>query len=286
MLLLSYFISLSSPLLEISSPRIYLATNLIWFGLVSFSSISRLITRQDYAAITTINTLTDFIAIALLAYSCGGINSGLFFLMLPEAAMAGLMLPMRLSLLSVAVASISTLFIQTMLALENSDLANGFIPSGILGLMLFITTLVFGLLGRMLVAAQTRAAESARSATALRLMNESIIGIIASFALPQYNQRVIKTKRADGIQMLTRAMQSQERYFTNELTYTTNLTDLGYSLASGVDSTEGHYKISAVACGGGTIAQCVQLNAVPQGGQTGDGNLSLTSRGVKGGNWD
>ncbi len=114
----------------------------------------------------------------------------------------------------------------------------------------------------------------------------AIIAILAGIALPQYQQRMINTKRADGIQMLQRVMQSQERYFTNELSYTTDLRELGYSVASSLETTEGYYKISAAACAGSTISQCVLLTAVPQGGQASDGNLTLNSRGVQGGNWN
>lgn len=113
----------------------------------------------------------------------------------------------------------------------------------------------------------------------------AIVGILAAVALPQYNQQVIRGKRSDGIQMLSRVMSAQERYFSNEVSYTTDLSDLGYSASSGVESSEGHYKISASACSGSTIAQCVLLTAVPQGPQEVDGKLTLNSRGTKTGNW-
>lgn len=174
-LLLSYAVSFSSSFFQILSPKLYLSTNLIWFGLVIFSSISRLISRQDSVSVNSINILIDLIAVAILAYACGGINSGLFFLMLPEAAMAGMILPLRLSLLSASVASLSTLFIQSLLVFDEISSAAGFLPSGILGLVLFATTLVFGTLGRSLLASQARAEENARTARALRAMNDSII---------------------------------------------------------------------------------------------------------------
>lgn len=113
----------------------------------------------------------------------------------------------------------------------------------------------------------------------------AIVGILAAVGLPQYNQQMVKGKRSDGIQMLTRVMSSQERYFSNEITYTTDLTDIGMAAASGVSSSEGHYKITATACSGATIAQCVLLTATPQGPQEVDGELTLNSRGAKTGNW-
>mgnify|MGYP005623158981 FL=1 len=113
----------------------------------------------------------------------------------------------------------------------------------------------------------------------------AIVGILAAVGLPQYNQQMVKGKRSDGIQMLTRVMSSQERYFSNEITYTTDLTDLGMASSTAVPSTEGHYKVTATACAGATIAQCVLLTATPQGAQEVDGKLTLNSRGAKTGNW-
>ena len=112
----------------------------------------------------------------------------------------------------------------------------------------------------------------------------AIIAIIAGIGIPQYNQQVTSAKRSDGMQMLTRIMASQERYFSNEISYTTDLTDLGFASSANLESTEGNYKITATACAGG-IQQCVLLTAVPQGGQLKDGNLTLNSRGAKTGNW-
>lgn len=113
----------------------------------------------------------------------------------------------------------------------------------------------------------------------------AIIGILAAVGLPQYQSYVVKGKRSDGTQMLSRVMGSQERFFNNQLTYTVDLTDIGLASASDVDSSEEHYKVTATACAGTTIAQCVLLTATPQGPQLADGNLTLNSRGATTGNW-
>ena len=113
----------------------------------------------------------------------------------------------------------------------------------------------------------------------------AIIAIIVAVALPSYQQTVLRNGRADGWSMLHKMMQHQERYFTNNLTYTTQLQDeLGYS-SDNVTTPEGRYIISAAACGGG-ITECVQLTATAQAPQTNDTSdggphLSLNSLGVK-----
>ena len=113
----------------------------------------------------------------------------------------------------------------------------------------------------------------------------AIIAIIVAVALPSYQQQVLRTNRTDGWAMMHKMMQHQERFFTNNLTYTTNLTQLGYGSATNVATPEGRYTIAAAACGGG-ITECVQLTATAQAPQTNDTSdggphLSLNSLGVK-----
>jgi type IV pilus assembly protein PilE len=104
----------------------------------------------------------------------------------------------------------------------------------------------------------------------------AIISILAMIAVPAYNDSITKTRRTDGQTALMDVMSRQERFFTQNNTYTTNLAALPASAAS----KEGFYTISAAACGGG-ITSCVILTATAQGGQVSDGNLTLDSRGQK-----
>ena len=104
----------------------------------------------------------------------------------------------------------------------------------------------------------------------------AIIGIILAVAYPSYQNSMTKTRRSDGQAALLEAMNAEERYFTENNTYSTTLADVNASSTS----EKGHYTISAAACGGG-IDQCVILTATPQGVQASDGNLTLNSLGVK-----
>lgn len=108
-----------------------------------------------------------------------------------------------------------------------------------------------------------------------------IIGILAMIAYPSYQESVTKTRRTDGKGLLLEVMSGQERYYTRNNTYSTDLTDLGYAAATNIDSENGFYKVSAAACGGSTISDCVILTATAQGAQATDGNLTLDSRNTK-----
>ncbi len=112
----------------------------------------------------------------------------------------------------------------------------------------------------------------------------AIVGIIAAIAFPSYQDQVRKAKRSDGQSKIMDAMARQERFFTENNTYTADMTALGYA-ADPAPSDDGHYLIDGAACATKTIAQCVILTATAQGGQATDGNLTLNSTNDKTGNW-
>ena len=109
-----------------------------------------------------------------------------------------------------------------------------------------------------------------------------IVGILASIAYPAYQDQMTKSRRTDGHTELMSIMNAQERFYTNFGSYTASLTAAAPAGLGLPDTTsdEGHYTVTAAACGAG-IAQCVVLTATAGGVQAGDGNLTLNSQGVK-----
>lgn len=116
----------------------------------------------------------------------------------------------------------------------------------------------------------------------------AIIGILGMVAYPSYLDSVRETRKTDGISMINKVMQAQERFFVNNLTYTEDLTDLGFASADNVSSEEGHYLVSAEDCDAG-INVCVNITTDAQGSQdTGtpaEDDLELNSQGTKAGKW-
>ncbi len=107
----------------------------------------------------------------------------------------------------------------------------------------------------------------------------AIVGILLSIAYPSYQNHVRKSNRVDAKSLLMQIILQQERFKTENLIYTTDLTALGY--ADPAPSENGHYNISAAACGG-NINICVNLTATAASGvQMADGNLTLDSNNTK-----
>lgn len=202
MLLLLYFATSGSPLIQVNHGNLYLLTSVIWLALVIFSALGRLITRQDFLIETTVNYIIDLVAISILAYACGGIESGLLYLTLPMIAMAGLEVPSRLSLLIAATATLGVLITQFMVSLEALTMENYFFQAGLLGTTLFLVSLGFNLARDWLRAAEAQVEKSNRAAEAMRTMNESVIARMQTGVLVVDDNGRISLANASAIQLL------------------------------------------------------------------------------------
>lgn len=109
----------------------------------------------------------------------------------------------------------------------------------------------------------------------------ALIGILASIAYPSYQSSVTNARRSDGMSTLLNIMSAQERNFTMNNAYTTDMSSLGFAVDAGeVVSENSFYRISASFCTTGD-SSCIKLIAAPQGGQASDGNLTINSIGSK-----
>jgi len=113
----------------------------------------------------------------------------------------------------------------------------------------------------------------------------AIIGILASIALPSYQNSVLKSRRTDGKTALMRAAGLQENNFSSSNSYSDTIADIG-----GNTSDEGYYALAvtnpscATTVNGVSLYSCFTLTATATGAQTADtdcNTLSLTHTGIK-----
>lgn len=121
----------------------------------------------------------------------------------------------------------------------------------------------------------------------------SIIGILASIAIPAFNEQVAKTRRTDAQGALTSFANAMERFYTENFTYLGAGTDNNtngdadsagdptiFPTEAPLDSENKYYDLTIQDSTSTTYV----LRATPKGVQTGDGFLELTSTGER--RWD
>ena len=112
-----------------------------------------------------------------------------------------------------------------------------------------------------------------------------VLSILVAISYPSYQAQMLENRRSDGQKTLLEIMHRQQKFHSDNSIYTTDLIgDLGLTDAGGgqVASDKDFYLVSATVCDVPTpIADCVLLIAAPQGGQSGDGNLTYNSRNEK-----
>ena len=126
------------------------------------------------------------------------------------------------------------------------------------------------------------------------LIAVAIVGILATLAYPTYLDAMRKTRRAEGRSALMQLMQQQERYYSQNNTYivfssvSTDANQQKFKWFSGDNPMNSSYEISAAACDGEVIQNCVGLTAIPGTEKVNAsyadpvcGNLIMTSNGAK-----
>ena len=116
----------------------------------------------------------------------------------------------------------------------------------------------------------------------------AIIGILASIALPNYQQYVIRASREAAQTELVQLASLQEKIYLNSNAYSLSVTGNytgqsggGLGVSSG-NTSDGKYSISVAATTAGST-QDFTLTATPVAGSTqaGDGNNTITSTGTR-----
>lgn len=98
-----------------------------------------------------------------------------------------------------------------------------------------------------------------------------IVGILAATILPNYQDGVRKSRRADGRAALAEMASRQEQFFGQNNTYTTVVDTGGNGLGMGkTTSAKGYYDLTIAAGACGDISRCYILTATASGEQVSD----------------
>jgi two-component system sensor histidine kinase PilS (NtrC family) len=119
--------------------------------------------------------IADILALALIAYSCGGMVSGLGLLHLVTIAAGSILIVGRMSTFLAAIASIATIYVEVYLSFSTDVVANQYMQAGLLGILLFATSLYLQSLSERMRRSALLAAEQATSIVNLEQLNQLVI---------------------------------------------------------------------------------------------------------------
>ena len=111
------------------------------------------------------------------------------------------------------------------------------------------------------------------------LVTVAIVGILAAIAIPSYSYYTQRTNRSGAKTTVERVRGLLEQYYINNKTYTTNLTDLGFTNSpmnidsTGAETTAGntYYQLSVNVPGTVYCANCsYEIIATPKNTQAND----------------
>ncbi len=104
----------------------------------------------------------------------------------------------------------------------------------------------------------------------------AIVGILASIAIPSYQEQVRSGRRAAAKSMLHEVLQHEERFYSENNTFTADMADLGYGAGPYLSENDSHTIALAVGPSGDIITS-VTISATPVAGDAKCGVLSLSS---------
>lgn len=125
--------------------------------------------------ILTSSLIIDIFAITLLTYSSGGMISGLGLLLIVTVASGSILIRGRISTFLAAVAALSLIYSELYLTLSLDNSANQFVQTGILGGILFVTSLYIQTLTNRIYKASALADKQASDIVDLEKLNNEII---------------------------------------------------------------------------------------------------------------
>ena len=110
----------------------------------------------------------------------------------------------------------------------------------------------------------------------------AILGILASIALPSYQESIRKTRRGDAKAVLMENAQFLERFFTQNTSYL--IAGANPALPVTESPKDGSSKYYDISLSGTNTASTYTLQAAPKGAMAGDacGTMTIDQAGVKG----
>ncbi len=176
-LLVTYITSPDTSLLGNLDPTLFVQVNTayaIYAVVVAFVTPSARRIMQNQSVITGMQLL-DILVITLLIYTSGGVDSGLGLFMIVTIASSSIIIRGRISTFLAAVGALALIYTEFYLALAYENASAQFIQTGILGIILFSTSLYIQYLADRIYKAAQLADKQASDIVDLEKLNDEIL---------------------------------------------------------------------------------------------------------------
>ncbi len=202
LLLTVLFWMLTPRLVGQAHPEMFVITSLAYFLFAALSITSVKRRWPDRLVQTAFNVGVDVLAISLLTYSSGGMNSGLGALLVLPIGAASFVVGQRLALMFAAVAALALLLQQAFTTLAATGDPGDFASAGIVGALMFIVTLGVGPLARNLRESEERVRQREVDVANLAELNQFIVQHLRESILVVDDHDVIRLINESAASML------------------------------------------------------------------------------------
>ena len=164
-----------SRLLGTEYPNLFLWTGIVYFGFGILTAFSLRARRPGFEIQVQVQLVADIAAVMLFMHASGGPTSGLGGLLFVFIVANSVLLPWRTSIAFAAFAALLILGDQTYMILYGPATPNGYIQSGLIGVILFIAAISGSYLGRRLRESEALAVQRGVDLQNLAQLNDYII---------------------------------------------------------------------------------------------------------------
>jgi two-component system sensor histidine kinase PilS (NtrC family) len=174
---LSFYFSPSSAQLGSYEPELFIQVITLYgiFGAAVLIGLKPSKTFTSRQRLLSTLLVADILAISLVTYSSGGGISGFSLLHLVTISAGGILIKGKMSTLLAAIATITSLFIEAYLSISYVGAARQYVQSGLLGALLFATSIYLQILSQRIRKSTVLTEEQASSIYNLEQLNQMII---------------------------------------------------------------------------------------------------------------
>ena len=185
-----------------ANPDLFITVSLVYF-ITSLFFITGMVSRKpglDTQVI--IHTLVDITCIVTLMHATGGIRSGLGMLLIISISMTSLFLHKRITILFAAISALAVIAEQVYSQFIYADYSPAFTQAGMLGILIFITTILSAYTAKRLKESEKIAKVASLELENIVQMNEHIIGSMRTGIIVIKNNGAILMINNAGLELL------------------------------------------------------------------------------------